>query len=78
MKFWMVVCTEICALNFSMLERRGPRFIHDTREDAEREAERLADRNPSEEFAVLEVVGLVQKPDTLSAPRWNRAPATHV
>lgn len=53
MKFWMVVCADIDGTNFNMLERRGPRYMHDSREDAEREAERLAVANPASDFAVL-------------------------
>jgi hypothetical protein len=75
-KFWMVVCSEYDGANLHMLQRRGPRYVHDTLEDAEREAERLAVLHPQEEFGVLEVVGLVTKPDTMSPPRWNRMPKT--
>lgn len=83
MKFWMVVCADIDGTNFNLLERRGPRYMHDSREDAEREAERLAVANPASDFAVLEVVAIVTatnphaKPGDLVAgnvPRWNREP----
>jgi hypothetical protein len=73
MKFWMVVCTELCGHNMRLLERRGPRWVHDTLLDAEREAERLAVHAPGMEFAVLEVVGLVRT-DAAAVPRWCRAP----
>lgn len=51
--FWLVWC-----------EGGGsPSYKHDTKGDAQREAERLARENPSYAFAVCECVGVVRKSD---------------
>jgi hypothetical protein len=47
----------------------GPTMPHTCRKDAEREAERLARKNPGENFIVLEAVAACSKNDII----WDTA-----
>lgn len=60
--FFMVVRVDIVAFEENgetLTHRAAPRYVHSTRENAEREAERLAATNPGVEFMVLEGVAIV-------------------
>ncbi len=65
-KFWMVVNVSECVENkrgYEVLPNRRPKFIHDTKEDAEAEAIRL--HQLGRRFVVLESIAFTE-----SRPNW--------
>lgn len=48
-RFWLVWCPE---------GRKPPKYQHNIKESAEREAARLAEKYPGEEFYVMEAISM--------------------
>jgi hypothetical protein len=73
--FWLVACTQVMPsgpLDRAQFRLIGaPRFVHESRISAEREALRLAQLNIGYRFAVLGAEATVCADASLGAPRWT-------